>query len=119
MSYAANPALCPTVEDNEDNVRRWVVHESGKVLAMRKRHQVLTRISYAQTGLSGKRARVLVDQPTDEIDFPADLPPGTQTVVIVDDAPNPHHTLRVYSPKDPSKVALVVYDQLALEEIED
>jgi len=85
---------------------------------MRKRHQVLTRIGYAQSGLSGKRARVLVDQPTDEVDFPADLPPGTTSVIIIDDAPNPHHTLRVYAPKDPSKIALVVYDQLALDESE-
>ena len=46
-----------------------------------------------QTGLRGKIARVLVEEPTDEIDWPADLPAGIETVVIVDDTPNPHHTL--------------------------
>jgi hypothetical protein len=73
-----------------------------------------TPLRYDQKGLRGKRALVLVDEPTDEIDWPADLPAGTTTVVIVDDEPNPHHTLRVHPPDDPDRVALVVYDQLAL-----
>jgi len=73
-----------------------------------------TPLSYGQTGLQGKRARVLVEEPTDEIDWPADLPEGIEIVVILDDTPNPHHTLRVHPPDDPSRVALVVYDQLAL-----
>lgn len=71
-------------------------------------------LRYGQTGLAGKRAKVLVDEPTDEIDWPADLPAGIKTVVILDDAPNPHHTLRVHPPDDPGRVALVVFDQLAL-----
>jgi hypothetical protein len=53
-------------------------------------------------------------EPTDEIDWPADLPAGIETVVIVDDEPNPHHTLRVHPPDDPTRLALVVFDQLAL-----
>ena len=87
-------------------------------MRMRKSQQVrvLEPLSYAQSGLSGKQARVLVDEPTDEIDWPADLPPGTKSVIIVDDTPNPHHTLRVHPLDDPSRVALVVYDQLALDE---
>ena len=76
--------------------------------------QGLTPLGYAQSGLRGKLARVLVEEPTDEIDWPADLPEGIETVVILDDTPNPHHTLRVHPPGDPSRVALVVYDQLAL-----
>lgn len=67
-------------------------------------------------GLRGKLAHVLVDEPTDEIDNPADLPPGTKTVVIASDEPTPHHTLFVHPPDDPQRLALVVYDQLALAE---
>lgn len=74
----------------------------------------LTPLRYDQTGLRGKLARVLVEEPTDEVDWPADLAPGTETVVIVDDEPNPHHTLLVHPPDDPTRTALVVFDQLAL-----
>lgn len=74
----------------------------------------LTPLRYDQSGLRGKLARVLVEEPTDEIDWPADLPVGIKTVVIIDDAPNPHHTLRVHPPDDPARIALVVFDQLAL-----
>ena len=77
-------------------------------------NQDLKPLGYAQSGLRGKLARVLVEEPTDEIAWPADLPAGIETVVILDDTPNPHHTLRVHPPDDPSRVALVVYDQLAL-----
>jgi hypothetical protein len=76
--------------------------------------QGLTPLRYGQIGLRGKLARVLVEEPTDEIDWPAGLPAGIETVVIVDDAPNPHHTLRVHPPDDPTRIALVVFDQLAL-----
>nr|WP_090278877.1 hypothetical protein [Mycolicibacterium komanii]CRL74540.1 hypothetical protein CPGR_03712 [Mycolicibacterium komanii] len=76
----------------------------------------LAPLRYDQTGLRGKRARVLVEEPTDEIDWPADLPAGIQTVVILDDEPNPHHTLRVRPLDEPERIALVVYDQLALYE---
>ncbi|MEV4813098.1 DUF7161 family protein [Micromonospora avicenniae] len=73
-------------------------------------------LRYDQTGLRGRLARVLVAEPTDEIDWPADLPAGIETVVIIDDEPNPHHTLRVHPPGDPTRVALLVFDQLALQE---
>jgi hypothetical protein len=73
-----------------------------------------TPLRYDQSGLRGKIARVLVEEPTDEIDWPADLPAGIKEVVILDDEPNPHHTLRVHPPDAPERVALVVYDQLAL-----
>jgi hypothetical protein len=74
----------------------------------------LTPLRYDQSGLRGRRARILVDEPTDEIDWPADLPAGIKTVVILDDTPNPHHTLLVHPIDDPARTALVVYDQLAL-----
>jgi hypothetical protein len=77
-------------------------------------HHRLTPLRYDQKGLRGKLARVLVEEPTDEIDWPADLPAGIETVVIVDDEPNPHHTLRVHPPDEPARIALVVFDQLAL-----
>jgi hypothetical protein len=77
-------------------------------------NQRLTPLRYDQKGLRGKLAQVLVDEPTDEIDWPADLPVGIETVVILDDEPNPHHTLRVHPPDDPARIALVVFDQLAL-----
>jgi hypothetical protein len=76
--------------------------------------QPVRPLRYDESGLRGKRARVLVDEPTDEIDWPADLPAGTKTVVILDDTPNPHHTLLVHPVDDPGRTALVVYDQLAL-----
>jgi hypothetical protein len=76
--------------------------------------QRLTPLRYGQTGLRGKLARVLVEEPTDEIDWPAGLKAGIETVVIVDDAPNPHHTVRVHPPDDPTHIVLVVFDQLAL-----
>jgi hypothetical protein len=72
------------------------------------------KISWDATGLAGKRAHVLVEVPTDEIDNPADLPPGTETVVIVSDEPTPHHTLFVHPEGDKEQLALVAYDQLSL-----
>lgn len=76
------------------------------------------RISWDATGLAGKRAHVLVDVPTDEIDNPADLPEGTKTVVIVSDQVTPHHTLFVHPEDDEEQLALVAYDQLSLLEEE-
>ncbi|MGV0781625.1 DUF7161 family protein [Mycolicibacterium sp. XJ775] len=78
--------------------------------------QRYTPLRHDQFGLRGKRARVLVDEPTDEIDWPANLPAGIKNVIIVDDAPNPHHTLRVHPLDDPERMALVVFDQLALDD---
>jgi hypothetical protein len=77
-------------------------------------NQRLAPLRPDQKGLRGKLARVLVDEPTNEIDWPADLPTGIETVVIIDDEPNPFHTLRVHPPDDPSRIAVVVFDQLAL-----
>ncbi|WP_431241039.1 DUF7161 family protein (plasmid) [Mycolicibacterium aichiense] len=74
----------------------------------------LRPLRYDQAGLRGRIARVLVDQPTDEIDWFVDLPAGTATVVIVDDTPNAHHTLRVHPVGDPDRVVLVAYDRLGL-----
>ena len=71
-------------------------------------------IAWNATGLAGKRARVLVNVPTDEIDNPADLPEGTKTVVIVSDQVTPHHTLFVHPEDDEEQLALVAYDQLSL-----
>lgn len=76
--------------------------------------QGLRPLRHDEKGLRGRLAQVLVAEATDEIDWPADLPAGTHQVVILDDEPNPHHTLRVHPPDDPAHVALVVYDQLAL-----
>ncbi len=76
--------------------------------------QSRTPLGAFQTGLHGKLAHLLVEEPTNEIDWPADLPAGTTKVVILDDEPNPHHTLRVHPPDDPTRVGLVVYDQLSL-----
>jgi hypothetical protein len=39
-----------------------------------------------------------------------------QTVVIVDDEPNPHLTIRVHPPFNPTRIALVLFDQLVLYE---
>jgi hypothetical protein len=77
-------------------------------------NQRLTPLRPDQTGLRGKLARVLVEEPTNEIDWPADLPAGIETVVILDDEPNPFHTLRVHPQDDPARIAAVVFDQLAL-----
>ncbi|WP_454197182.1 DUF7161 family protein [Nocardia sp. Marseille-Q1738] len=73
-----------------------------------------TPLRFDQVGLRGRLARILVEEPTDEIGWPSDLPAGIDTVVILDDEPNPHHTLRVHPPEDPTNIALVVFDQLAL-----
>ncbi|RKN34025.1 DUF7161 family protein [Micromonospora musae] len=77
-------------------------------------NQDRTPLRYDQNGLRGRLARVLVAEPTDEIDWPVDLPAGIERVVILDDTPNPHHTLRVCPPGEATRVALVVFDQLAL-----
>ena len=71
-------------------------------------------IAWDATGLAGKRARVLVNVPTDEIDNPADLPEGTKTVVIASDQVTPHHTLFVHPEGHEEHLALVAYDQLSL-----
>ena len=67
-----------------------------------------------QTGLAGRRARLLTKEPTDDAGYPADLPPGTRQVVIVDDTPNPTLTLRVQTLGDHPVAAYVRFDQLAV-----
>ena len=61
-------------------------------------------------------AHLFVKPPTDEIDNPADLPPGTKTVVIVSDEPDPTSHLFVHPENHPEQLALVAYDQLSLVE---
>lgn len=73
------------------------------------------RISWNATGLAGRRAR-LIEAPTDEIGNPADLPDGTEIVVIASDEPTPHHTLFVHPEGRAERLALVAYDQLSLME---
>lgn len=67
-----------------------------------------------QTGLAGRTARLATGAPTDDAGWPADLPAGTTEVVIVDDTPGPLLTLRVHPAGDPSTVAYVRFDQLAV-----
>lgn len=76
-----------------------------------------TPLPWDAKGLRGKIAHVLVDEPTNEIDWPADLPKGIKEVVIVSDEPTPFHTLLVHPVGDPSRMALVVYDQLSVDEL--
>ncbi|MGI5521471.1 DUF7161 family protein [Micromonospora sp. CA-259024] len=47
--------------------------------------QGLTPLRHDQTGRQGRLARVLLKEPTNEIDWPAGLPAGIRTVVILDD----------------------------------
>jgi hypothetical protein len=114
VRYIADAVTRPRLGDHETWNRMQGVAQENKEAFIMARSQMLAQVEYAQTGLSGKLARVLVDEPTDEIDWPADLPPGTKSVIIVDDTPNPHQTLRVHPVDDPSRIALVVYDQLAV-----
>jgi hypothetical protein len=71
-------------------------------------------LRYDQTGLRGKRLRVLVAEPTNDAGYDADLPAGITQVITIDDEPNPNLTLRVHPPDDPARIAYVRYDQLAL-----
>lgn len=68
-----------------------------------------------QTGLAGSVGRLLTSDPTDDAGWPADFPPGTTEVTIVDDAPGPLLTLRVHPAGTPSNVVFVRFDQLAVE----
>lgn len=67
------------------------------------------------TGLKGRAARLLTSEPTDDAGWPADLPPGTTEVVIVEDTPSPTATLRVQTSGDAApKNVRVRFDQLAV-----
>ncbi|MFC8081127.1 hypothetical protein ACFUN8_36975 [Streptomyces sp. NPDC057307] len=72
------------------------------------------RIRPDQVGLAGTVARLLTAEPTDDAGWPADLPPETAEVVIVDDTPGPLLTVRVHPVGDSSAVSFVRFDQLAV-----
>jgi hypothetical protein len=74
------------------------------------------RLRVDQTDLAGRTARLLTDDPTDDTGWPADLAPGTSEVVIVDDTPGPMLTVRVHSVAEPSRIAYVRFDQIALQD---
>lgn len=103
-----------TAANTQDALRRSVDQAKKGQTIPRPDESRLFPVTFNQTGLAGKRAMVVVSEATDEVDNPADLPEGTRDVIILDDTPNPHHTLRVHPVGDPSYVALVVHDQLAL-----
>ncbi|MFW0783560.1 hypothetical protein AAFP35_03490 [Gordonia sp. CPCC 206044] len=69
-------------------------------------------ICYDQTDLAGRIAVALVDDLTDDTGWEVDLPTGTGRVVILDDTPNPHLTLRVHPVNEPSRVVLVDHSEL-------
>jgi hypothetical protein len=70
-------------------------------------------LDYYVTGLRGKRLRVLAKIPTDGM-APVDLPVGITDVIAVDDEPDVFSNIQVHPVGDPSTVANVRYDQLAL-----
>ncbi|MFG2049351.1 hypothetical protein ACGFIW_18205 [Micromonospora sp. NPDC048935] len=68
-----------------------------------------------ETGLSGRAARLLTSEPTDDAGWPADLPAGVPDVVIVEDTPSPTATLKVRTSGNAApKTARVRFDQLAV-----
>ncbi|MGY1896286.1 DUF7161 family protein [Nocardia gipuzkoensis] len=67
-----------------------------------------------QTGLAGTTARLLSSEFTDDAGWPADLPQGTTEVVVIDDTPGPLLTVRVHPVGNPSGVAYIRFDQLAV-----
>lgn len=67
------------------------------------------------TGLKGRRLRVLTDLPTDDAGDPQDqLPAGITDVISVRDTVTPNLTVRVHPVDDPTTIAYIRYDQLAL-----
>ncbi|MGL6234815.1 MAG: DUF7161 family protein [Segniliparus sp.] len=76
---------------------------------------VWERIDYDTEGLRDRVARILVDDPEDDVGYPAELPVGTTEVVILDDTPNVHLCLRVHVAGYPEAIAYIKYDQLAVE----
>lgn len=69
-------------------------------------------------GLRGRRARIIVEFPSDSDGWVASFPEGTREVVIDDDEPNIYNDLRVYvpgyEPANPLDMEKVRYDQLSL-----
>lgn len=76
--------------------------------------QDLVPIRFDQTGLKGQVAVLLTDLPTNDAGVPVDLPAGADSVVILDDTPNPTLTLRVHPVGDPERVVFVDHADLAL-----
>ncbi len=72
------------------------------------------RFSYEATGLSGRRMRLLTDIPTNDAGVPQDLPLEITDVISSDDVVGPNLSLRVYPVGEPSQIAYVAYDQLAI-----
>lgn len=67
------------------------------------------------TGLKGKRLQVLTDLPTDDAAVPQDqLPRGITDVIADDDEVSMNLTVRVYPVGQPTTIAYIRYDQLAL-----
>ncbi|MEU8088196.1 hypothetical protein AB0B57_31860 [Micromonospora sp. NPDC049101] len=68
-----------------------------------------------ETGLSGRPARLLTSEPTDDAGWPADLPADVPDVVIVEDTPGPTATLKVRTSGNAApRTARVRFDQLAV-----
>ncbi|MCU1644257.1 MAG: hypothetical protein JWN03_4532 [Nocardia sp.] len=65
-----------------------------------------------QSELAGLTGKLLVPDPADDDGRPAQLPPGTQYVAIIDDEPTVNLTVRVWAPGVVSS-PFVRYDQLA------
>lgn len=56
----------------------------------------------------------LTDMPVNDAGVPADLRPGTDRVVILDDIPTPTLSLRVHPVGDPDRVGYIDHADLAL-----
>jgi hypothetical protein len=69
---------------------------------------------YDTTGLRGKRLRVLSDIPVNDAGVPQDLPEGIIDVIAIDDEPNINLSIRVHPLDDPTRIAFVGFEQLAL-----
>ncbi|EFV14847.1 DUF7161 family protein [Segniliparus rugosus] len=72
-------------------------------------------LSFDSEGLRGRLAKILVDDPVNSGLNPADLPPGTTEVVIVDDTPDVTADLAVHPVGQPDKIAIVHYNALAVQ----
>lgn len=72
------------------------------------------QFGYDTTGLRGKKLRVLTTYPTDDAGADSNLPAGITDVVAVDDTPNVTLSVQVHPIDDPTRIAFVAFDQLAL-----
>ncbi|MCV7050130.1 hypothetical protein H7H82_05860 [Mycobacterium heidelbergense] len=72
------------------------------------------RFRYDITGLTGRRLRLLTDLPTDDAGVPQDLPEGITEVVSTEDEVGPNLSVRVHPLDDPTQIAYVAFDQLAV-----